>query len=220
MENLSGSRYGKHSPTLYATLYDTSTNPNVLRTNYLTYSVEPIFNSHTGCLHGYNVGQNCIGTPSYPFAAIFSYSYHGGFIEPSTGLYTMRFFPHPSQNTRGADFYANDYGTFYIDGVNTTLQIIGYIDPPSSREYKEDIKPIRTIDRLEAVEFKYKDDEEKKTHFGLIYEDTIKIVPEICVQTPSKKKAISYVELVPVLLKEIQELRKRVAELEKKEEKL
>ena len=49
---------------------------------------------------------------------------------------------------------------------------------------------------------------------GLIYEDTIEIMPEICIQDEANK-AISYVELIPALLKEIQDLRKRVAELER-----
>ena len=40
-------------------------------------------------------------------------------------------------------------------------------------------------------------------------------MPEICVES-GDSKAINYVDLIPMLLKEIQNLRKRVSELENK----
>jgi hypothetical protein len=56
---------------------------------------------------------------------------------------------------------------------------------------------------------------EEKVRYGLIYEETEEIMPEICTKR-EENKAINYMELIPVLLKEIQELRKRVGELERR----
>ena len=87
----------------------------------------------------------------------------------------------------------------------------------SSRDIKHDIRemesPGEKIDALKPVNFVYDDDPEEKTRAGLIYEDTVEVMPEICTGD-EENKAINYAELVPVLLKEIQELRARVAALE------
>lgn len=88
----------------------------------------------------------------------------------------------------------------------------------SSRDVKHNIKEMHSLgeklDKLTPVTFVYNYDSDEKERTGLIYEDTIEIMPEICTQDESNK-AISYVELIPALLKEIQDLRKRVAELER-----
>ena len=63
--------------------------------------------------------------------------------------------------------------------------------------------------------FIYNNDPEERRRTGLIYEDTVGIMPEICTETEDFK-AINYVELIPMLLKEIQDLRARVKELEER----
>lgn len=89
----------------------------------------------------------------------------------------------------------------------------------SSRLLKHDIKPIAPVgeklDKLWPVSFVYNKDKTETVHQGLIYEDTVGILPEIC-QEENGGKSINYLELVPILLKEIQDLRKRVAMLEGK----
>ena len=92
----------------------------------------------------------------------------------------------------------------------------------STKDIKHDIKKLPSVgeklDKLEPVTFVYDDDPDEKVRTGLIYEDAIKVIPEVCTKDESVK-AISYVELVPMLLKEIQDLRKRVKALEEREEK-
>ncbi len=91
----------------------------------------------------------------------------------------------------------------------------------SSRNVKHNIQPLpdrgAEIDALEPVTFVYNNDAEERQRAGLIYEDTIGIMPEICTGE-GNNKAINYVELIPYLLKEIQDLRKRVKALEDKED--
>ena len=98
-------------------------------------------------------------------------------------------------------------------GVCTAVQWATY----SSRDVKHDIRPLSyddsVIDRLQPVSFIYNKDREQLTRYGLIYEDTVDLLPVICSDTEDGK-SISYVELVPVLLKEIQSLRSRVRTLE------
>lgn len=111
------------------------------------------------------------------------------------------------------DIYAHTYGWYSVTSEYIyALQAIN----PSSRERKHDIRPLddksELIDKLQPVSFVYNKDKKGKTCFGLIYEDTVDIIPEICFD--EKEKGINYTELVPILLKEIQSLRKRVASLE------
>ena len=103
-----------------------------------------------------------------------------------------------------------------IDGGDITYDTL---TQNSSREIKKDISPIEPagdrLDRLTPVSFIYITDPEEKVHQGLIYEDTVEIMPEICTNEERDGiKAISYVEMIPILLKEIQELRARVKALE------
>lgn len=90
----------------------------------------------------------------------------------------------------------------------------------SSREIKHDIHDLPSmgdkIDSLRPVTFVYDNDSEENKRMGLIYEETIETMPEICTQDESNK-AINYVELIPALIKEIQELRARVKQLEERE---
>ena len=72
------------------------------------------------------------------------------------------------------------------------------------------------IDNLKPVEFSYIYDPKRIRNYGLIYEDTINLLPYICDPPTSNddRPGINYAALTPVLLKEIQDLRKRVKTLE------
>lgn len=91
----------------------------------------------------------------------------------------------------------------------------------SSREAKHDIEPLpdmgEKIDQLNPVTFVYDDDAGEQRRNGLIYEDTQLVMPEICTGDEGQK-AINYVELIPILVKEIQSLRQRVSDLERRYE--
>ena len=87
----------------------------------------------------------------------------------------------------------------------------------SSRYIKHDIQPMgdfgEAIDHLEPVSFVYNSDKTNKKRYGLIYEDTIEYMPEIC-HNDGENKSLVYSELIPILLNEIKSLRSRVKALE------
>lgn len=157
----------------------------------------------------------CISSYGFYFLAETTGGEGGFYISPSLALCPFRSMVSQSKPTLGDSSHYWDTG--YITNIYGTIQ------GSSSKEVKHNIKSLSSvgemIDKLNPVSFTYNDDEKNETRFGLIHEDTINVLPEICVgndSTNSKEKAIRYTDLIPILLKEIQDLRKRVKELEDK----
>lgn len=91
----------------------------------------------------------------------------------------------------------------------------------SSIKVKHDIVSLRDvgeiIDKVDTKEFKYNNDSEERTRFGLIYEDLVNILPEVCRKDKdSGELGIEYDDFIAILLKQAQESRKKEKELEKK----
>ena len=88
----------------------------------------------------------------------------------------------------------------------------------SAERYKENIEPLKVdvIDAMNAVTFKYIDKfNDPNKHIGFIAEELIEIVPEaVVVNERGFAEGINYNELIPILVNELQSLRKRVKELE------
>ena len=94
----------------------------------------------------------------------------------------------------------------------------------SSRQVKDHIEDLPemgdVIDGLNPVSYEYKKIPGER-RFGLIWEDTVDVLPEICsgiTAEDPEQRSIDYMDLIAVLLKEIKSLRRRVAALEAKEE--
>jgi hypothetical protein len=118
----------------------------------------------------------------------------------------------------GPDYAGNARWDIYGNTINYLTLVQN-----SSRDIKHDINPLADmgdlIDRLTPVSFVYNADTNERKHLGLIFEDTLPVMPDICVGNEygaPEDKSINYTELIPVLLKEIQSLRARVKELEQK----
>ncbi len=128
-------------------------------------------------------------------------------------------------NSFARGYFYNLYceSTFYCNGDGDFTGVVecDHVVQTSSKDEKHDITELpevsKTIDQLKPVSFVYNKDEKERKRFGLIYEDTIDVLPEVCIETENGTKGIDYVALVPLLLKEIQDLRKRVSELERRE---
>lgn len=92
-----------------------------------------------------------------------------------------------------------------------------FYERSSTRDKKHDIQDMPdmgdVIDRLRPVSFVYDEDPKEEKRYGLIYEETIDVLPEICTRD-EEHKSLSLNELVPILLKEIKSLRARVSALE------
>jgi hypothetical protein len=91
---------------------------------------------------------------------------------------------------------------------------------------KEDVRPIRyglrEILRLHPVGFKWKHQPEGGVQLGLIAQDVEAVIPE-AVSVPNARNpyyAIGYADLVPVLIRAIQEQQEQIKQLRSRLEKL
>ena len=221
-------RYRINSTTLYSTNYQTGG----LYVRYLHWFVKNIDNSYRGQLVANTTGCY-LGSSDNPWAKVFAAnvtakndlvlaargnSNNVALFKDGTGMY---FGPYDASYP----VVCGHYDVPWVEGYFTDIYYSSYMGPPySSRKYKHDIKSIEScgdrLDKLRAVTFVYNNDKENKQRQGFIYEETIDVFPEICYTTREGRHTLSPLELIPYLLKEIQDLRKRVAELENKEEKL
>ena len=105
--------------------------------------------------------------------------------------------------------------------VGTKLTVNADVTAPafyeaSDRRLKEDISdyPGADVDYLKPVQYFFKPKERKE--FGLIAQDVREVIPELVSEGDDGFLAVDYAKLSVVLLKEVQELRKRVSNLEYK----
>ena len=89
----------------------------------------------------------------------------------------------------------------------------------SDKTKKEDIKTIsdatEKLTSLRGVSFKLKDDEEKKTHYGVVAQEIEKVFPDM-VHGEEGNKSVAYMEIIGVLIETVKDLKKRIEELENK----
>ena len=88
----------------------------------------------------------------------------------------------------------------------------------SSRKIKHDIQDINfntglIIDRMKPVSYIVNGDTTNHTTYGFIYEDLVQVLPNVCVNSDGNV-GIMYTTIIPILTKEIQNLRKRLAAVE------
>jgi hypothetical protein len=93
----------------------------------------------------------------------------------------------------------------------------------SSLRYKENIETLdpeisSKLNDLRIVKFNYKDDPMKKTTYGLIAEECLKVYPDICVfDDDDESKPVNTVQyhiLTPLLVAELQVQKRRIDQLE------
>lgn len=109
-------------------------------------------------------------------------------------------------------------------GIATYINASGVLGTTtSSARFKQDIKSVDKsfsdkIYQMEVVEFSYKDDKDHRKQFGMTAEQVNDIMPEIVVHEdddPTKAVyAIQYHLLTPLIIKELQEQKKRIDQLE------
>jgi hypothetical protein len=109
------------------------------------------------------------------------------------------------------------YGELHVSG-----DIAGYSTALSSDErLKENIEKIGNDDiqklyDLNAVEYNWKSDKDKNLHYGFIAQDVEKIYPHLTrTKMMGEYLTINYNELIPIMVKEIQNLRKELDSIKK-----
>jgi hypothetical protein len=94
-----------------------------------------------------------------------------------------------------------------VHAVNGTIQT-------SDRRLKKDIETLsyglEQLNQLQPVTYRWKDGNDKAVHVGLIAQEVQKIIPEAVDSSDPDRLGLNYSELVPVLIKAIQELSARV----------
>jgi len=104
--------------------------------------------------------------------------------------------------------------------VNTLVYTT--LSQSSDVRLKDNIKPINTalnkVLDVNAVEFNYKNNENKS--FGVIAQELEKVLPELVTENKEGYKTVNYIELIPFLIKGIQEQQQMINELKAEIEKL
>jgi hypothetical protein len=75
---------------------------------------------------------------------------------------------------------------------------------------------VEKLSTLQTINFSYKDDKFKKQNLGLIAQEVEKIFPELIDKNGDGMLGVRYTELVPVLIKAIQELKLEIETLKNK----
>ena len=72
---------------------------------------------------------------------------------------------------------------------------------------------VEKLSTLQTINFSYKDDKFKKQNLGLIAQEVEKIFPELIDKNNDGMLGVRYTELVPVLIKAVQELKEEINQL-------
>jgi hypothetical protein len=74
----------------------------------------------------------------------------------------------------------------------------------------------KTVLDLCPVEFEYKNEQNKKKHYGLIAQDVEKIYPELVSSNIMGYKTVNYLELIPIMLSRMQSMQEEIDDLKNK----
>jgi hypothetical protein len=69
---------------------------------------------------------------------------------------------------------------------------------------------IECLSHLQPKTYLYKDDSKRKIHYGLIAQEVEAVMPDIVETGPNGMKSIRYQDLIPLLVKKIQTLEKKL----------
>jgi hypothetical protein len=122
-----------------------------------------------------------------------------------------------------AGFVTFQYGTSQteIGSITTTAGTITLYNTTSDQRLKENIQDAESasslIDSLQVRKFDWKSDGSHQ-RYGFVAQELVAVAPEAVYQPQDQDKmmAVDYSKLVPMLVKEIQSLRIRIAQLEAK----
>ena len=103
--------------------------------------------------------------------------------------------------------------------ILTALEVSGEVtavsfDAVSDSKFKENIATINRIDVIDAlnpVSFTWKNN--GKVSYGFIAQEVEKVIPAIVTTNKSGDKSVSYDQIIPFLVKEMQDLKEEIRKL-------
>jgi hypothetical protein len=106
---------------------------------------------------------------------------------------------------------SSDYRWTAVYAANGTIQT-------SDGRLKQDVQELDAglakVEQLRPVTFQWKDGKDHRTHLGLIAQEVVDVVPEVVVGDEQSGLGMSYSELIPVLIKALQEQQAHIEEQE------
>jgi hypothetical protein len=110
--------------------------------------------------------------------------------------------------------------------INGNLTVSGSINNASDFSLKTDIEDIGDVNDImfiKAKKYKYKDDDERKEHYGFIAQEVETYFPNLITdefvkdeQDEQTYKTINYVEMIPLLLMKIQDMQEQIDRLQER----
>jgi len=108
-----------------------------------------------------------------------------------------------------------DWLALGVSVVSTIAQLLPYIlSDIKLKEVIEEIKVNDKIDNLHCIKFNYSFDK-NSIHYGIIAQEIEKEFPEL-IKEIDGVKMVNYIELIPILLQAIKELKQEIKELKNK----
>ena len=110
-------------------------------------------------------------------------------------------------------YFATNFETETITGAGVSQDSIKTID-----------SPIDKISKIRGVSFEWRRSEYEDKglpageHYGVIAQEIEELLPEIVKEGPNGDKAVSYIELVPILTEAIKEQQKQLEEQQRQVE--
>ena len=186
--------------------------------SYSTYA--GVFGTDNGTSPSFNYGL-------YDFSDIYA-GYFRGKVRVTSGIYATLLSPTPSTSPsgQGGTTILSDRGESVTDKLSQvqTLQFLRY-DPTKAEETKkapataltnEDMEEL-SPEELEAIEEAAGEEPEQylsPVQYGLDADQLKAVYPELVYEDANGNVSINYVEMVPLLVQSINELTRKVAELE------
>ncbi len=105
------------------------------------------------------------------------------------------------------------------------LYVIGSLNNPSDARLKENIEPINkreynSIMEITPIKYSYISDDSKKIHYGVLAQEVETCLPalvssieNIVDSSTSHIKTVNYIELIPLLIRKMQEMQKEIDSL-------
>ena len=103
--------------------------------------------------------------------------------------------------------------------IQSNMLLAKEVSTWSDARLKKDIlciseEDLAKISLLSPKQYKFIDKRDKnKKHFGLIAQEVEKIYPNLILQTSKGKKAVNYLEIIPLLLLKVKDLERQIQEL-------